>query len=191
MARRNRRAHRQQRPSKAPKQRPTLWKRVLPRLWSPLGCFLSTVSFVISVIGLYFLFKTRVLIEPDVPIIGHLAINIPFKVTNDSVLPIYSLTHECKVETLRFSGGGGMDNMGLMGNETVRKLGPWRTVSLAVFAELIAAPKGETVTGGTIEFQVEYSPFLFRWKRESATSKFKSRIADDGKLTWYHWDAEE
>ena len=187
MNKRDRKRSKRLRQQQARAQHLTLVKRFFRPLLSPQGLFWSSVSLVLGLVGTYFLFRATVSIEPDTPIATSAAINVPFKVTNDSVLPIYSLIASCEINSLRFSGVGGAYRIGLRSDVVeVHKLGPKESSSIMTHAQqILGQTPGESVTGGDIIVTLQFTTSIIHW-RLTVKRRFEGRIAEDGKLRWYH-----
>jgi hypothetical protein len=132
------------------------------------------------------LLRPKVTIEPDVPLVASTAINVPFKVTNESELAIYSLTSFCFINWLRFSGGGGASHVKLTSDSVaIHKLRRKESDSIVTHIMALGSPPGESVTGGDITFTVKFIPQIRFWQPLTEQRRFEGRIAEDGKLKWY------
>jgi hypothetical protein len=151
---------------------------------SPSGIFWTFASLVLSGLALYVVFKAKVSIEPDTPILAKEAIQIPINITNNSILPVYSLQLDCIIISI---GGGNpgwvLDNSHMIVDSVIPKLESGETTSIHARSNLVS---GAPVTHGDIVFVVKYTPSILWWRRLKAINRFEATIDEDGKLRWYH-----
>ena len=96
------------------------------------------------------------------------------------------MTSACFINSLRFSGGGGAGRVKLTSDSVVSELRSREPTSIVAYTRDLGSPSGESVTSGDITFNVQFSPWVFSFWRFTERRRFEGRIAEDGKLKWYH-----
>ena len=104
MAKRNKKRRSRLRARQKPIPPQGKWRSLLRKLSSPTGIVLTSVSFVIAVVCAYFQFKPKVSLGAETPSKSDSGsiISTPFRVTNESVFPIYNVQQIWMVEKQRF-----------------------------------------------------------------------------------------
>jgi len=147
---------------------------------------------LMTIAGTYYLFQAKVSVEPDAPILKNSAINIPFKITNNSVLPIYPLKSECRI----LSMGGldpfnwEMDHMDVLVTKSIPKLRSGETTSIDTYTRFVGGNR-LAITHGDIVFTVRFSPSIFWWRQLEEQNRFEARVSEDGETKWYHKSLSE
>src|SRR5438046_2809079 len=77
------------------------WKSLLRKLSSPTGILLTSVSFFIAIVCAYFQFQAKLSLEPELPLKSDSVIDTPFRVTNESLLPVYNVQQMWMLEKQR------------------------------------------------------------------------------------------
>jgi hypothetical protein len=159
-------------------------KLVIAWMLSP-GRLVAAILGLITVVGTYYLFKARISVEPDTPILAKETIQIPVKITNNSILPVYSLEYDCIIVSI---GGGNpgwiVDNSYVRVKDVTPKLESGEPTSIHARFNIVSTDI--PVTHGDIVFVVRFTPSIVRWRRLKAINRFEAKIDEDGKLRWYH-----
>ena len=79
----------------------TLAYRIIFPLLSPTGSFCALVVLLLAVVAAYSQFKPKLSLEPQVPLKSDSVLDTPFRVTNESFLPIHNLKQEWLIERSR------------------------------------------------------------------------------------------
>ena len=152
---------------------------------SRTGLALSGVSFVIGGIGLYYQFKSKISVESDVPVKTDSSINVPFKIKNDSVLPIYDVIQEWTLKPLEMPGGGYISNITFAPhapNLRIPKIGPGETVSVKPTPVVEGPP---AAVNSDIVMTIRYRTAILPFHRFESF-RFETRMGEDGNIHWYH-----
>ena len=149
-------------------------------LWSPSGAFWTSVALLCAIVGTYYLFKSSVSLEPDIPIDSERALTFPFRVTNEGVLPIYSVTRSLPVHQLINPSGGGLFDLTLTDTTApIPKLSHKESFTISI--NLASFPPRTT---GDVEIQIDYNTLIGR--HTSELFRFVARVRADGTVYWYH-----
>lgn len=145
-----------------------------------------------TIIGTYYVLKAKISIETDPALAGALAINVPFRITNESVLPIYDLEYYCGVVWIKGSKGQTMSDFRVASDKRIPVLEAGESASIGALSRILGFESQDTVvTEGDIQFVATYSPKLFYWRRLQTKRRFEARVDDEGKTRWYHKSLSE
>jgi hypothetical protein len=149
MNKRDGKRRKRRRQQQARKQHPTLLKRLFRILKSPIGFAIAFIGLMIGVVSLWLSLEPKVSVEPDEPVVRSSAVNVPFRVINESELPIYSLTSNCDIRSLSFSGGGYVQRVKLTSESVISRLGPREPTSIVHHTATLGRPKGNRSLAAT------------------------------------------
>ncbi len=198
MVKRNKTRRSRSREQKEPIAPQGKWKSLLRKLWSPTGILLTSVSFFIAIVCAYFQFQAKLSLEPESPLKSDSAFNIPFRVTNESLLPVYNVEQFWAIEAYRgWSPSGDV----FSDFERIDRGRDWdqpspriailhssQSTTLYPF-DYVRTPE---VKASRIELLVviTYQTAIFHWKRRQKFF-FKGDVGADGGFHWYHHTPDE
>jgi hypothetical protein len=165
------------------------WKSLLRKLWSPVPILLTCVSFVTAAVGLYFEFKPKLSLEPDLPFKSNSVIETPFRVTNQSLLPIYNVKQEWWVEEGRVKFPGSPEKA----YELERiETPPIPTYPILYSSQPATVYPFENIDTSEVAVRhlklmviITYQKAILHWKR-TQTFTFEGNAGVDGSFHWYH-----
>ena len=130
-------------------------------------------------------FRAKVSVEPEAPLKSDSLIDTPFRVTNESQLPIHDVRHVWLVEETRGTGGVavGMYEVSTIADGTIPKIGSSQSVTVYPFDNFriqeIAVKRLKMVV--TITYRTAIFP---RCRMEHLF--FEANEGANGKFQWYH-----
>lgn len=184
MAKRGKRVQARRRDKK--RQKRFLGKKVVRSLLTPTGTFWTSVTIVLSVVGTYYLFKTKVVIEDDKTRDPQNPLVTPFRITNGGLLTIYDVRPSCEIRLLEASNITVKNVAVINATPTVPKLRPGEpvTVMIPTFPNPIITTVPKPPFGMIdVDVRAKYKTPLGKQKDESA--RFAVMVSSDGSYQWY------
>ena len=182
-------------PRQEPAARPGKWKSLLRKLSSPIGILFASVSFLIAVGGAYYQFQAKVSLQPELALRSDSVIDTPFRLTNESLLPIDNIKQEWLVERDRFrvpSGSGiPFSELSEVGpieippeKNTISSLPSSQSVTLYPFDYMEDKTEDVRLNRLRMIVDITYQTAIFRLRR-TQTFCFQGNMAADGSFHWY------
>jgi hypothetical protein len=154
---------------------------------SPTGAFWASVGIILGLVGTYYLFRTKLTIEPDATLDPKNPLVTPFRITNDGVLSIYDVDRSCDIRLIKASNITVSNVNVINAVPKIPKLRTGEQTSLTIpsfpnrVIPIVPTLPFENVD---VEIVVKYKT-LFRLQRE-IRSRFDVMVLSDGSYQWFH-----
>lgn len=166
-------------------------------LLSPTGWFCTLVSLVLALIGSYFLLRPQIDVEPDTALNPVQPMTTPFRITNRSVLPVYSVKKWCGIKKLQTDQTAqqrlSISNLGFIDatEPAIPRLDSGESTSVFIHVEhLPISISSQPIVSGDIEVVVDYVTAILRTHREQIF-RFETRKDANNEVRWYHKASSE
>lgn len=167
-------------PQPTPRTKTNPAQRLFATLRTPIGTLCAFVGLLLAIVGTYYLFRTDVLVEPDVAIDSKQLLTTLFRVTNEGVLPIYKVNRFIDINRLAATTTVFQDFRLMTSNEPDI---PILKAKESTTVEIPKAWEGD-FTGGDITVVINYTSYLK--KRKTKEVRFKTITLADGSKHWSH-----
>lgn len=155
---------------------------------------------MLALFGAYYQFKPKLSLEPESPLKSDSdsIINTPFRVTNESLLPVYNVQQDWRLETHRVTSLASGEDVAYdvekieaqpgQPDSTIAILHSSQSATLYPFDNI--RTREVTVNRLKLLVIITYQTAIFHWKRQQ-NFFFEGNVGADSSFHWYHTSVPE